>query len=69
MMNMHSKYDNLHKNEIIYVLTCINNKIISSINYMLVGHIEAQVGYTKVLAKTLRVVGKALEALARASIT
>ena len=35
MIDMHSKYDNMHKNEMVYVLICINNLIISSINYML----------------------------------
>ena len=32
---MHSKYDNMHKNIIVYVLICINNHIIASISFML----------------------------------
>ena len=32
---MHSKYDNMHKNEMFYALICINNHLITSINYML----------------------------------
>ena len=32
---MHSKYDNMHNDEIFYALICINNHVISSINYML----------------------------------
>ena len=31
-MNMQSKYDNMHKNEVIYALKCSNNHVISSIN-------------------------------------
>ena len=31
MMNMYLKYDNMHKNEKIYVLICINNHVITSI--------------------------------------
>ena len=34
-MNMHSKYDNLHKNGMTYALKFINNHVISTLNYML----------------------------------
>ena len=29
MIDMHSKYDKMHKNEIFYVLICINNRIVA----------------------------------------
>ena len=29
MIDMHSKYDNMHKNGMFYVLICINNRIIA----------------------------------------
>ena len=32
---MYSKYDKMHKNEIFNALTCINNHVITGINYML----------------------------------
>ena len=32
---MHSKYDNMHKNRMIYPLICINNDIIACVNCML----------------------------------
>ena len=32
---MHSKYNNIHKNEIFKALICINNHVIMSINCML----------------------------------
>ena len=35
MIVMHSKYDNMYKNGMIYALICINNHIITDINYML----------------------------------
>ena len=35
IMNMHSKYDNMHKNEIIYVVKCTNNHVISSVSNIL----------------------------------
>ena len=35
MMNMHSKYDNMHKNGMIYAVKCTNSHVISSINSML----------------------------------
>ena len=35
MIDMHSKYDNMHNNGIFYALICINNHIIKCINYML----------------------------------
>ena len=35
MTNIHSKYDNMYKNEIFYGLTCINNHIITWIDYTL----------------------------------
>ena len=35
MIDMHSKYDNMHTNEIFNVLNCINNCINSFINFML----------------------------------
>ena len=34
MINMHSKYDNMHVNEIFYALICINNHVITSIDCM-----------------------------------
>ena len=35
MMNLDSKYDNMHKIGMIYVLKCTNNHVISSISCML----------------------------------
>ena len=35
MIDIYSKYDNMHKNEMFYVLIMINNHIITSINCML----------------------------------
>ena len=35
MMDMHSKYDNMHKNGMFYASIRINNQIITYINYML----------------------------------
>ena len=35
MIDMLSKYDNMHKNKIFYALICINNGIIARQNYML----------------------------------
>ena len=35
MINIHSKYGNLHKNGVFYALICINNHIITCIDYML----------------------------------
>ena len=35
MINIYSKYDNMHKNEIFYALICINNHVNSCINCML----------------------------------
>ena len=35
MMNMHSKYNNMHKNKMFYALNCINNHVITSISYVL----------------------------------
>ena len=35
MKDMHSKYDNMHKNRIFYALICINNHVINRINCML----------------------------------
>ena len=32
---MHSRYVNMHKNEMLYVLICINNHIITCMNYIL----------------------------------
>ena len=32
---MHSKHDNMHKNEMFYALICINNYIITCIDCML----------------------------------
>ena len=29
MIDMHSKYDNMHKNRMFYALICINNRIIA----------------------------------------
>ena len=38
MIDMHSKYDNMHKNGMFCALICINNLIIACINYMLSRH-------------------------------
>ena len=35
MIDMHSKYDNMHKNRMLYALICINNRIIACLNCML----------------------------------
>ena len=35
MIDMHSKYDNMHKKGIFYALICINSHIIMFINFML----------------------------------
>ena len=35
MIDMHSKYDNMHKNEMFYALIYINNHIIVCQNYVL----------------------------------
>ena len=35
MINMYSKYDNMHMNVMFYALIYINNHIITSISYML----------------------------------
>ena len=35
MIDMHSKFDNMHKNEMFYALLCINSHVITSINYVL----------------------------------
>ena len=35
MIDMHIKYDNIHKNIMYYVKICTNNHIITSINYIL----------------------------------
>ena len=35
MIDMYSKYDNMHKNIIFYVLICINNYLTTGINYIL----------------------------------
>ena len=35
MIDLHLKYDNMHKNGMFYALICINNHVITSINYML----------------------------------
>ena len=35
IIDMHSKYDNMHKNIIFYALVCINNHVITGISYML----------------------------------
>ena len=35
MIDMFSKYDNMNKNGMVYALVCINNHIITCINYML----------------------------------
>ena len=32
---MHLKYDNMNTNEMFYTLICINNHVITGINYML----------------------------------
>ena len=37
MIYIHSKYGNLHKNRIFYVLICINTHVNSCINFMLSG--------------------------------
>ena len=38
MIDMHSKYDDMHKNGLFCALMCINNLIIACINYMLSRH-------------------------------
>ena len=35
MIDVHSKYDNMHKNEMFYVLICFNSHVIISRNFML----------------------------------
>ena len=35
MIDMHSKYDNMHKKRMLYALICINNHIIACDNCML----------------------------------
>ena len=35
MIDMHSKYDNMHENEMLYVLICINSHVITNLNCML----------------------------------
>ena len=35
MIDLHSEYDNIHTNRILYTLICINNHVNSYINYML----------------------------------
>ena len=35
MIDMHSKYDNMHTNEMFYALICINNHIIECVNCIL----------------------------------
>ena len=35
IIDMHSKYDNMRKNEIFYALICINNDIITCLNWTL----------------------------------
>ena len=35
MIDVHSKYDNMHKNEMFYALIYINNYVITSISCML----------------------------------
>ena len=35
MMNMHAKYDNMHRNGILNALMCINNHVNTSKSYML----------------------------------
>ena len=35
MMNMHSKYDSMHKNEMFYILIWINDHALTSISCML----------------------------------
>ena len=42
MIDMHSKHENMHKNKIFYALICINNNIITYIDYML-SHIRSSV--------------------------
>ena len=32
MIDMHSKYDNMHKNEMFYAFICINNHVIIGIS-------------------------------------
>ena len=38
MIDMHSKYDNMHKNGMFYALICVINYIITCINCMLSVH-------------------------------
>ena len=34
MIDIYSKHDNMHRNEIFYAIICINNYIILCVNYM-----------------------------------
>ena len=43
MIEMHSKYDNMHTNRIFNVLNCINNHVNSCINCMLSVGSEARI--------------------------
>ena len=42
MIEMHSKYGNMHKNGFLYTLICINNHIITCRNCMLSTHVNAK---------------------------
>ena len=49
MINMQSKYDDMHKNGMNYAVKCSNNHVISSISYMLLVSSEGiKVGGAKV---------------------
>ena len=47
MIDIHSKYDNMHKNEMFYTLICINNHIISCIIHMLSKLNKNDISYMK----------------------
>ena len=47
MIDIHSKYDNMHKNEIFYALVSINNLVIRSISCML-SKVKKQIQTTQI---------------------
>ena len=47
MMNMHSKYDNMHMNEMFYALIWINNHLIISITCMLLNVVHKMLAFVK----------------------
>ena len=49
MMNMYSKYDNMHTNDINYAIKCINSHAISSIHFMLLVFTQLSVRMTQIV--------------------